>query len=112
MGYAAQAEAKVQRLPRAKMKKTLRHKFRDWLFETDKPDEAINSLSLNVVEESKFQSDGIRLQIYKASGGYVVETRGYDRKIDRSNCKMFVINEEADLGAELGKIVMMEALKR
>ena len=53
----------------------------------------------------------MRLQIYKASGGYVVETRGYDRKMDRNNYTMHVIKEEEDLGERLGKIVMMEALR-
>jgi hypothetical protein len=52
------------------------------------------------------------MQIYKASGGYVVETRSYDSHKDRNFNSMHVITEEQDLGDALGKIVMMEALKR
>jgi hypothetical protein len=53
----------------------------------------------------------MRLQIYKASGGFVVETRQYDRRTDRHNNTMHVVTEEQDLGQALGKIVMMEALR-
>lgn len=57
------------------------------------------------------QSDGIRLQVYKASGGFVVETHGYDRKTDRNHNTIHVVTEEEDLGDRLGKIVMMEAMR-
>ena len=90
------------------MKLTLKQRFRNWLLDADVPDEAPQDI---YVEEDKLSSDGMRLQIYKASGGYVVETRGYDRKMDRNNYTMHVIKEEEDLGERLGKIVMMEALR-
>jgi 3-methyladenine DNA glycosylase Mpg len=54
----------------------------------------------------------MRLQIYRASGGYVVETKAYDHHKDRNFHTMHVITEDQDLGDALGKIVMMEALKR
>jgi len=89
------------------MRLTLKQRIRNWILNTD--DEAMNQDMY--VQEDKFQSDGMRLQIYKASGGYVVETRGYDRKMDRNHCTMHVIKEDEDLGDALGKIVMMEALR-
>ena len=90
------------------MKQSLKQRFLNWLQDTDNEGPQAESL---YVEADRFQSDGIRMQIYKASGGYVVETRGYDRKTDRNNSSMHVINDEQDLGDALGKIVMMEALK-
>jgi hypothetical protein len=63
------------------------------------------------VEEDKLSSDGMRLQIYKASGGFVVETRSYDRRSDRNNNSMHVITDDQDLGEALSKIVLLEALK-
>ncbi len=90
------------------MKLTFKQRIRNWLMDSPPDMEEDNSM---YVEADRFNSDGIRLQIYKASGGYVVETRGYDRKTDRNHCTMHVINEEQDLGDALGKIVMMEALK-
>jgi len=87
------------------MKLTLKQRFRNWLNDSDEMPQDI------YVEEDKLSSEGMRLQIYKASGGYVVETRGYDRKMDRNNYTMHVIKEDDDLGDALGKIVMMEALR-
>ena len=90
------------------MKLTLKQRFRNWLNDTNE-DEYANVPQ--TIEESKLQSEGIRLQIYKASGGFVVETRSYDHKLDRSRCEMHVITDEEDLGTRLGQIVMMEALR-
>ena len=89
------------------MKQTLKSRLRNWLFDEEKESDAGI-----YVEEDKLQSEGIRLQVYKASGGYVVETRGYDPKTDRNRTSLHVVTDEDDLGDSLGKIVMMEALQR
>lgn len=89
------------------VKLSLKQRFRNWLnndnYEQDIP---------QIVESDRLSSEGMRMQIYKASGGYVVETRSYDSHKDRNFNSMHVITEEQDLGDALGKIVMMEALKR
>ncbi len=90
-----------------KMKLSLKQRLRNWLMDSNEV-EADHGI---YVEEDRLQSDGIRLQIYKASGGYVVETRGYDRKTDRNKQSMHVITDDQDLGDALGKIVMIEALR-
>ena len=80
-GYALGAKQALNRPTRRirkKMKLTFKQRIRNWL-NSDLEIEADVPHSLTV-EESRLQSDGIRLQVYKASGGYVVETRGYDRK--------------------------------
>lgn len=84
---------------------SLKQRLRNWLFDEEQQPDA------GYIEMDRLQSEGIRLQIYKASGGYVVETRGYDRKNDRNTSTMHVITEDQDLGDALGKIVMMEALR-
>jgi len=85
----------------------LKQRIRNWLnsddYEQDVP---------QTIESDRLSSDGMRLQIYKASGGYVVETRSYDRHKDRNFHTMHVIRDDQDLGDALGKIVMMEALQR
>jgi hypothetical protein len=91
-----------------KMKLTLKQRFRNWLNRDD--DEAEYVVGQDI-EPARLDSDGMRLQIYKASGGFVVETRNYDRRTDRHNNTMHVITENQDLGEALGKIVMMEALR-
>lgn len=97
-----------RRIRKAKeMKLTFKQRLRNWLNSDD--DELY--ASQDVVQTSSLDSDGLRLQIYRASGGYVVETRSYDRNKDRNNNTMHVITDDQDLGEHLGKIVMMEALR-
>ena len=91
---------------RALMKISLKQRFRNWIFDSD--NESAQDIC---VQEDKLSSDGMRMQIYRASGGFVVETRGYDRQKDRHLNSMHVITEDQDLGEALGKIVMMEALR-
>ncbi len=107
-GQAVTAIGSSRKIKKAKkMKLNLKQRFRNWLnsddYEQDVP---------QLVEADRLSSDGMRLQIYRASGGYVVETRSYDHHKDRNHCTMHVITEDQDLGDALGKIVMMEALKR
>ncbi len=53
----------------------------------------------------------IHFTVYTANGGRVVETRRYDRKTDRSTNGLYVINNDADFGKEIDKIITMEALR-
>jgi hypothetical protein len=92
-----------------KMKLTWKQRFRNWLHnDGDEVEKLSQSLS---VEPASLESTGMRLQVYKASGGFVVETRRYDERTDRHSNTMHVITESEDLGERLGKIVMMEALR-
>ena len=92
---------------KALMKISLKQRFRNWILNSDE----IEASQDICVQEDKLSSDGMRMQIYKANGGFVVETRGYDRQRDRHLNSMHVITEDQDLGEALGKIVMMEALR-
>ena len=100
---------RVKKARRKEMKLTLKQRFRNWLLD----DNSYNEVASQdiYVEEDKLQSDGMRLQIYKASGGYVVETRGYDRKTDRHQNTIHVITEQEDIGDRLSKIIMMESMR-
>lgn len=112
IGYANQGKVSAikpaRRIRKQKVKLTLKQRIRNWLREDD--DEA--DVPQMAVEADRLASEGMRLQIYKASGGYVVETRNYDRRKDENFTTMHVITEDQDLGDSLGKIVMMETLRR
>jgi len=58
--------------------------------------------------------DGIRFQIHRAVGGYVVEyydhTKNTTVGMDYTN-QLQIVPDDADLGQELSKIIMMETLK-
>ena len=116
-GYAIGAQTKVRhrsvvgsnqikKARKQEMKLTLKQRFRNWLNDTDS--EAPQDI---YVEEDRLESTGIRLQIYRAQGGFVVETRGYNNREDRHQRSLHVVTESEDLGERLGKIVMMEAMK-
>jgi hypothetical protein len=53
----------------------------------------------------------IQFTVYVANGGRVVETRRYDKKTDRNTNGLYVINNDADFGKEIDKIITMEALR-
>jgi hypothetical protein len=90
------------------MKLTFKQRLKNWLNDDNLEEDYPSSLT---VENNRLESDGMRLQVYRASGGYVVETRSYDRKNDRNHNTMHVITDEEDLGERIGKIIMMEALR-
>ena len=88
--------------------KSLKCRIRDWLNDDD--DTMIMASTRNH-DGSHLDSQGFRLQVYKASGGIVIETHAYDEKKDRSNIGLYVITEDQDVGYEIGKIITFENLK-
>ena len=107
----SRGRSKVRMRP-PKMKKTLKQRFRDWLFENDSLENDHEQTFVGVDEENRLESNGMRFQLYRATGGYVIEVRSYDEHKDRTMTGMYVITDDKDLGEELGKIVTMECLKR
>ena len=97
----------ARKIRKQKVKLTFRQRIRNWLNKDDYDEDVPQ-----VVQEDRLSSDGMRMQIYKASGGYVVETRNYDSHKDRHYNNIHIVTDHDDLGDSLGKIVMMEALKR
>jgi hypothetical protein len=97
-------------LIKKKMKLTLKQKLRNWLM-NDQPDD-YESVGLAIDDPSpSLDSNGFRLQVYKANGGVVVETRNYDHRRDENRNSLYVVTEDKDLGEEIGKIITMENLK-
>ena len=91
-----------------KMKLSIRQRLRNWIMKDD--DDYAEQL-VSVSETPHIESEGLRLQVYRASGGFVVETRTYDRKNDCNHNTMHVITDKEDLGERIGKIIIMEALR-
>ena len=89
--------------------KSLRRRIRDWLNDDD--DSFVLATRSQNRDESHLDSQGFRMQVYKASGGIVIETHAYDEKKDRNNIGLYVITEDQDVGYELGKIITFENLK-
>jgi hypothetical protein len=110
IGYANQKVSAIKparKIRKQKVKLTFRQRIRNWLNKDDYDEDVPQ-----VVEADRLSSEGMRMQIYKASGGYVVETRSYDSHKDRHYNNIHIVTDNDNLGDSLGKIVMMEALKR
>lgn len=96
--------------------------LRNWLFteEADdgpqirRPRNSINKagLAISSNSEANFGTDPIRLYVYPASGGFVIETKTYDEKRDRQNSCLYINTNHETLGEEIGKIITMASLSR
>ena len=62
-------------------------------------------------EEIRISANGIRFEVHRANGGTVIETRRNDRRTGDSVYELHVISADQDIGAEIGKIITLEALK-
>ncbi len=62
-------------------------------------------------DEVRISANGIRFEVYRANGGTVIETRRNDRRTGDSIYELHVIAGDQDIGAEIGKIITLEALK-
>jgi hypothetical protein len=62
-------------------------------------------------DHCRIGATGIKFEVYRANGGTVIETRRPDRRTGDSIYELHVVSGDQDIGAEIGKIITMEALK-
>ena len=76
-------------------------------------DRLSNSLTLSRGSQTSIDQPerALNFTVYIANGGRVVETRRYDKKTDRHTNGLYVINNDADFGKEIDKIITMESLR-
>ena len=99
-----------RRARKVKEKLTWRQRLRNW-FNQDLEDD-LESIAGQALELGNgLSSDGMRFHLYRANGGYVVETRNYSEKHDQPYHKLYIINDEQDVGYEISKIITMENLR-
>jgi hypothetical protein len=97
-------------LIKKKMKLTLKQKIRNWLMDEETDNYESVTIGIDDLNPS-LESNGFRLQVYKAKGGVIVETRNYDPRKDENRNSLYVVTEDKDLGEEIGKIITMENLR-
>lgn len=78
-----------------------------WENESTKPSGRL----IAVTEDSSINSDPMRISLYRASGGLIVEVRTYDRQKDRNNSQLHIIPSDADVAESLSKILTLESLR-
>jgi hypothetical protein len=102
---------RIRKARKVKQKLSWRQRLKNWfnkdLEDSDRPELA----EQDVHPSNSLDSEGMRFQLYRAAGGYVVETRYYDNKQDRHFHKLHIIKEEDDVGHAIGKIITMESLR-
>jgi hypothetical protein len=93
----------------------LKLKLRDWI-NSAYDNEAVmcepHSIGRSMVTSTLDSDRNIRFNVYKATGGTIIETSFYDRHKDRHNSSLHIITDNQDLGKEIGKIITMETLKQ
>lgn len=67
---------------------------------------------LSVVEEDVSWGDGLRINVKRVNGGFVITFRTYDRRTDRSEERHYIITSDSDFNQELGKLITLESMKQ
>jgi len=100
---------RVRKARKMKQKLSWKQRFRNWLNSDYDSDQL--EVGQDISPSDELGSEGMRFQLYRAAGGYVVETRYYDHKQDRHHHKLHIINDDQDVGQSIGKIITMESLR-
>ena len=95
------------------MKNWFRKKMHNFIFPQDEALSTSNKVSHGMIvrADDSLGTEPMRLSIYRANGGMIVETRTYDRQKDRSQNQLHIVGHDEDLGRSLSKIITMESLR-
>lgn len=90
-----------------------KHKYNHYL-DDDGDIKLPRGLGMNsiAVEESTGWEDGLRINVKKVIGGFIVSFRNYDRKTDRNSERHYIITDEQDFNKELGNMITLESMKQ
>ena len=95
----------------------LKRRLRNWINnDLNESNQIMNMSSKHrgiaiTTEGETLSTEPMRLSIYRANGGTIVETRVYDRQKDRSQNQLHIVSHDDDLGRSLAKIITMESLR-
>jgi hypothetical protein len=94
----------------------LKLKLRDWVNSAQDIEMSSNrkmpkGLAISSTSDETLSTEPLRLNIYRANGGTVIETRQYDRQKDRNQNQLHIISHDDDLGQSIAKIIMLESLR-
>lgn len=57
------------------------------------------------------ECDPMRINIYRAVGGTVIQTSTYDKSTDRGHTRLHIVTDDQDLGKSISQIIIMETLR-
>ena len=76
------------------------------------PDRKYLSTRKSNHSSAEFNSDPLRLNIYFASGGTIVESCIFDRKTDNTQSSLHIVRSDENLGESIAHIITLELLKK
>ena len=87
-----------------------------WAFSSDENEKmSSNKVQRGLIVSTEpgetLSTEPMRLSIYRANGGTIIETRVYDRNKDRSQNQLHIVGHDQDLGHSIAKIITMESLR-
>ena len=88
---------------------------KDVILTEEHPEQDIirSGIQLAPLEESpSWYNDGLRINVKKIIGGFVISFRVYDKIKDRSDERHYIITDEQDFNTELGKMITMESMRQ
>ena len=59
----------------------------------------------------RLEGNPLRMNVFRANGGTIVETMRYDEAKDRNMNQLHIVGHDQDLGESLSKIITMESLR-
>ena len=91
----------------------LKLRLRDWLNSAQDIRLSKAGHQLIAASDSNSVEDDpvLRFKVYSAIGGKIVEFSRYDRRADRSEHTLYIINNDEDFGQRIAKIATLENLK-
>jgi hypothetical protein len=92
-----------------------KNKLRNWLLADNSAKASRlrtgNSIAIDEDHEHMSSDPTMRFKVYNARGGKIVEFSRFDRQKDRNYHDLYIIGNNEDFGAKIGKIAMMESMK-
>jgi hypothetical protein len=73
---------------------------------------SMTGMQMQIAVADDSWEDGLRINVKKMIGGFVVSFRCYDRKTDRASDRHYIITDEQEFEKELGKIITLESMKQ
>ena len=90
--------------------------FKRWLvnigkraYEEENRLEADTVVSLD--HSPRLEGNPLRMNVFRANGGTIVETMRYDEVKDRNVNQLHIVGHDQDLGESLSKIITLESLR-
>lgn len=88
-----------------------KRKIRNWL-NSDDGSQAIKLSARDFPEERSVQDDPVlSFRVYNAQNGKILEFSRYDRKVDRHDRSIYIVEKDKDITEYVGKCLSLELLR-